>query len=56
MKFDFNALSTDTLESVRYILELLAGKVYGTTYADIVSSGNTANPLIQKIIVETGTT
>lgn len=41
---------------MRYILELLAGKIYGTTYQEILSSGNTPNPLIQKILVETGTT
>ena len=55
-EYDFIALNLDTLENVRYVLELLAGKIYGTTYAEIVSSGNTPNPVIQKIIVETGTT
>jgi hypothetical protein len=35
---------------------MLAGKIYGTTYAEIVSSGNTPNPNIQKILVQTGTT
>jgi len=35
---------------------MLAGKIYETTYADIVSSGNTPNSTIQKILVDTGTT
>ncbi len=35
---------------------MLAGKIYGTSYDEIVSSGNTPNPMIQKILVETGTT
>ena len=35
---------------------MLAGKIYETTYAEIVSSGNTPNPIIQKIVVDTGTT
>ena len=35
---------------------MLAGKIYETTYAKIVSSGNTPNPMIQKIVVDTGTT
>jgi hypothetical protein len=51
-----NNLKIEGLENIRAILELLAGKIYGTNYAEIVSSGNTANPMIQKIIVETGTT
>lgn len=54
--YDFRTMSTDELENIRYVLELLAGKIYGTTYADIAPSGNTPNPLIQKILVETGTT
>lgn len=37
-------------------MEQLAGKIYGTTYSEIVSSGNTPNPTIQKILVDTGTT
>jgi hypothetical protein len=41
---------------VRKILELIAGKIYGTSYDEIISSGNTANLVIQKILVETGTT
>jgi len=44
------------LENIRDVLELLAGKIYGTTYSDILASGNTPNPLIQKILVETGST
>jgi hypothetical protein len=35
---------------------MLAGKIYGTTYAEIGPSGNTPNPTIQKILVQTGTT
>lgn len=34
----------------------MAGKIYGTLYSEIVSSGNTPNPTIQKILVDTGTT
>lgn len=41
---------------MRSILEQLTGKIYGTTYSEIVSSGNTPNPTIQKILVDTGTT
>lgn len=44
------------MSNIKIILELLAGKIYGTNYNEIVSSGNTANPLIQKVMVETGTT
>lgn len=54
--YDFIRMNVEELENIRYILELLAGKIYGTTYAEIVPSGNTPNPLIQKILVETGTT
>lgn len=49
--YDFKTMDLDELENIRYVLELLAGKIYGTTYAEIVSSGNTPNPLIQKILV-----
>lgn len=35
---------------------MMAGKIYETTYAEIVSSGNTPNLTIQKILVDTGTT
>ena len=35
---------------------MLAGKIYETTYANIGPSGNTPNHVIQKIIVDTGTT
>ena len=35
---------------------MLAGKIYETTYVNIGPSGNTPNPVIQKIIVDTGTT
>ena len=41
---------------MRTVLEMLAGKIYGTTYCDIVASGNTPNSLIQKILVDTGST
>lgn len=41
---------------MRSILEQLAGKIYGTSYCEILSSGNTPNPTIQKILVDTGTT
>ena len=41
---------------MRNVLEMLAGKIYETTFADIVASGNTPNPIIQKIVVDTGTT
>ena len=44
------------MENLRNVLEMLAGKIYETTYAKIVSSGNTPNPMIQKILVDTGTT
>ena len=35
---------------------MLSGKIYETFFANIVASGNTPNPVIQKIIVDTGTT
>lgn len=49
--YNFASMNLDELENVRYILELLAGKIFGTSYAEILSSGNTPNPLIQKILV-----
>ena len=49
--YDFIRMNVEELENIRYILELLAGKIYGTSYAEIVPSGNTPNPLIQKILV-----
>lgn len=50
------SLSTDILENIRKILEELAGKIYGTTYDDIIPSGNTPNNTIQRVMVETGST
>ena len=35
---------------------MLSGRIYETTFADIVPSGNTPNPNIQKILVDTGST
>lgn len=44
----------DFLKSVIHILKLLCGKIYGTDYEEIESSGNTPIPQIQKILVQTG--
>ena len=38
------------------ILQMLAGKIFGTTYSNIYPSGNPPNKKIQKIMVETGIT
>jgi hypothetical protein len=44
------------LVNIINIIKLLAGKIYGTTYENIGPSGNTPNPTIQKILVQTGIT
>ena len=44
------------MRNVVSILKLLCGKIYGTSYEDILSSGNTPIPQIQKILVQTGIT
>ena len=54
--YQFQDTSIEELENMRNVLEMLAGKIYLTSYAEIVSSGNTPNPTIQKILVDTGTT
>jgi hypothetical protein len=36
------------------ILKMLIGKIYNTTYEEIVGSGNLPDKNMQKILVETG--
>lgn len=36
------------------IEKMLAGKIYGTDYENIVASGNTPNKTVQQILVESG--
>ena len=52
----FLSLNEDMLVNVIQIIKLLAGKIYGTGFENIGPSGNTPNPTIQKILVETGIT
>ncbi len=46
----------DAFADIIKILKMLTGKIYGTNFEEIVSSGNTPNPKIQRILVETGVT
>ena len=50
----FLKLNEDLLVSFISVLKLLIGKIYGTDYRDIESSGNSPIRQIQKILVETG--
>lgn len=50
----FMSLDDDLLFSFISVLKLLAGKIYGTAYDEIISSGNSPIVQIQKILVETG--
>ena len=49
-------MSEDFLDVNIAILQMLAGKIFGTTFEDIYPSGNPPNKKIQKILVETGIT
>lgn len=50
----FESFKKDLLVSFISVLKLLTGKIYGTDYRDIESSGNSPIRQIQKILVETG--
>jgi hypothetical protein len=50
----FVNLDEDLLIYFISVLKLLSGKIYGTDYENIESSGNTPIVQIQKILVETG--
>ena len=52
----FSQISEDFLDVNIAILQMLAGKIFGTTFEDIYPSGNPPNKKIQKILVETGIT
>ena len=54
--YQFPDTPIEELENLRNVLEMLSGKIYLTSFADIVPSGNTPNPIIQKILVDTGST
>lgn len=50
----FLKLNEDLLLSFISVLKLLIGKIYGTDFDNIESSGNSPILQIQKILVETG--
>ena len=52
----FLSLNDLTLSNIIIILKMLMGKIYQTTFDDIIPSGNTANKNFQKILVESGIT
>lgn len=44
----------DSFANIIVILKMLIGKIYGTSYEEIIASGNLPDPNMQKILVETG--
>lgn len=50
----FALFQQDELANIVKIEKMLAGKIYGTDYDNIVASGNTPDEKVQRILVQTG--